>query len=80
MAERNGGKWGSQQSNLIWLNIRQNVTNSLFEKKIWELMNIKYARVKLKKLNQKQSSANYDMAANIIFEINHCFVIANKSS
>ena len=41
-------------------------------------MNIKYARVKLKKLNQKQSSANYDMAANIIFERNQCFVIANN--
>ena len=40
-------------------------------------MNINYARVKLKKLNQKQSSANFNMVVNTIFEKNHCFVIAN---
>ena len=41
-------------------------------------MNINYARVKLKKLNQKQSSANSDLVADIIFERNHCFVIGNN--
>ena len=43
-------------------------------------MNIKYARVKLKKLNQKQSSPNSDMVANIIFERNHFFVLVNNQS